>query len=134
LIRLGRGRDRPDPLARQAALAIAGTRIAIGLGALLATSPAIRALGFSAIGETKALARMAGARDVALGALTLAAGDDRERLRLASLACAAVDAADAASFAAGAGRREEVDRAALLGVPSALAATGVGLWIAKRLR
>jgi hypothetical protein len=131
---LRRRPDRPDPLARQAALAIAGARIAIGLGALLATGPAIRGLGFGASGETKALARLAGARDVALGALTAAASEDRERLRLASLACAAVDAADAASFAAGAARREQVDRAALLGVPSALAAAGAGLWIAGRLR
>jgi hypothetical protein len=130
---LGRREDRPDPLAREAAIAIAATRIAIGLGALLATRPAIRGLGFSPRGETKALARMAGARDLALGVLTVAASDRRDSLRLASLVCAAVDAADAASFAAGAARREEVDRAALLGVPSALAATGAGLWIASRL-
>lgn len=130
---IGLGRRRPDPLAREAAIGIAGIRIAIGLAALLATRPAIRGLGFSSRGETKALARMAGARDIALGTLTLAASDDRERLRLASLTCAAVDAADAASFAAGAGRREDVDRAALLGIPSAVAATGAGLWIASRL-
>jgi len=109
-------------------------RIAIGAAALLATGPALRGLGFGARAETKALARMAGARDVALGALTLAAADHRDRLRLASLACAAVDAADAASFAAGLARREGIDRAAALGVPSAAAATGAGLWIASRLR
>jgi Domain of unknown function (DUF4267) len=129
-----RGDRHRNPLARDAAIGIAAARIAIGLGVLLATRRAIRGLGFSPRGESAALARMAGARDIALGALTLAAAPDRDRLRLASLACAAVDAADAASFAAGAARGEGVERAAMLGIPSAVAATGAGLWIATRLR
>jgi hypothetical protein len=131
---LGQRRSRPpNALARDAAIGIATARIAIGLGALLATRRAIRGLGFSPHGEIQALARMAGARDIALGALTLAAAPDRDGLRLASLACAAVDAADAASFAAGAARGEGVERAAMLGIPSAVAATVAGLWIASRL-
>ena len=71
-----------------------------GSGALLATRPALRGLGFA---ETDAaglaLGRLAGGRDVAIGLLTLAARDDPGALRAAALVAAAVDAADALTFA-----------------------------------
>src|ERR1700709_115441 len=92
-------RRRSDPLARQAVLGIAAGRIAIGVGAMFVTGPALRALGFAEIDAAgTALGRIAGGRDIALGLLALAARDDRKALRAAALAGAAVDAADAVSF------------------------------------
>jgi hypothetical protein len=50
-----------DPLGRQTVLAIAAGRIAIGVGALFATGPALRALGFAETDAAgRALARRAG--------------------------------------------------------------------------
>src|ERR1700760_5041840 len=95
-----RRRRKPDPLARAAVLGIAGGRIAIGVGALLATRPALKALGFEATDtSTRALARIAGGRDIALGLLTIAVRDDREALREATAVAAAVDLGDAIAFA-----------------------------------
>src|ERR1700709_1473564 len=66
-------RRRSDPLARQAVLGIAAGRIAIGVGAMFVTGPALRALGFAEIDAAgTALGRMAGGRDIALGLLPLA--------------------------------------------------------------
>ncbi|HVW47388.1 MAG TPA: hypothetical protein VHA76_10070, partial [Solirubrobacterales bacterium] len=71
-------RRRPDPLARAAILGVAAGRITIGVGALVATRPTLKALGFEAADtSTRALARIAGGRDVALGLLAFAARDDR---------------------------------------------------------
>src|ERR1700760_4281685 len=95
-----RRRRQPDPLARAAVLGIAGGRIAIGFGAMLATRPALKALGFEASDTSaRALARIAGGRDIALGLLTFAARDDRAALREATAAAAAVDLGDAIAFA-----------------------------------
>jgi hypothetical protein len=124
---------RIDPRGRQLVLAIAAGRVAIGLGALLATRPALRALGFA---ETDAaglaLGRIAGGRDIALGLLTLAARDDVKVLRTAGLAAAAVDASDAISF--GFAARDPVTRrAGLGGVVSGSAAALTGVWAWRRL-
>src|SRR4051794_29889912 len=85
-----------DPEVRKVILGIAAGRLAIGGSALLATRPALGALGFP---DTDAsgyvLARLAGGRDLALGALTLLARDDPRALRTLTLATAGVDAADA---------------------------------------
>ncbi len=127
-------RRRIDPEAKQALLTVAGARVAIGVGALVATGPALRGLGFGAAGpRATTLARAAGSRDVALGLLTVAARNDRSRLRTAGLAAAGVDAADAVTFGllardpelrfAGAG-------SSLAGVAAAL----VGTWACSRLR
>ena len=126
-------RRQPDPLARQAVLAIAAGRIAIGVGTLLATRPAIGALGF---GETDssglALAKLAGGRDLALGAVTLALRDDPAALRAAALAGAALDGADALTFILATGD-PETRRAGLNGVLSGGAAALAGLWAWRRL-
>ena len=75
----------PDPLARAAVLAVAGGRVAIGLGAFFATRKALGLLGFERPGgATVALARLAGGRDIALGLHALAASSDRRRLREAA--------------------------------------------------
>lgn len=125
--------EKPDPLARQAVLGIAAGRLAIGVGALLATGPALKVLGFPATDTGgRALARLAGSRDIALAAFTFAARDDATALRQAALLAGAVDFADAVSFAI-VGRDPGAARAAAQGVASGGAATVVGLWAWRRL-
>jgi hypothetical protein len=128
-----RRRRKPDPLARAAVLGIAGGRIAIGAGALLATRPALKALGFEASDTSaRALARIAGGRDLALGLLTFAARDDKARLREIAAVAAAVDLADAICFGI-AGRDPVAGRAAVQGILAGGGATLVGAWAVRRL-
>jgi hypothetical protein len=128
-----RRRRKPDPLARAAVLGVAGGRIAIGVAALLATRPALKVLGFEASDTSaRALARIAGGRDIALGLLTFAARDDRERLREAAALATAVDLGDAICFGI-AGRDPAAGRAAVQGVLSGGGATVVGAWAIRRL-
>jgi len=128
-----RRRRKPDPLARAAVLGIAGGRIAIGVGAMLATRPALKILGFEASDTSaRALARIAGGRDIALGLLTFAARDDRERLRETAVVAAAVDLGDAICFGI-AGRDPAAGRAAVQGILSGSAGAAVGAWAVRRL-
>ncbi|MFN8218075.1 MAG: hypothetical protein U0R71_15900 [Solirubrobacterales bacterium] len=122
-----------DPLARQVVLAVAAGRIAVGSGALLATRPALRGLGFAETDASGlALAKLAGGRDLALGAVTLALRDRPAALRTAALAAAALDVADAVTFAlAGAGPATR--QAGIRGVVSGGAAAALGLWAWRRL-
>ena len=123
-----------DSTGRAVALQLAAGRIAVGVAASFATKPALRALGF---GETEAagtaLARMLGARDLALAAATVAARDDRAALRATTRAAAALDAGDAIAFL-WALRDPRTRKAGLSGGLSAGAAAGAGLWAARRLR
>ena len=75
---------------------------------------------------------MAGARDIALAALQLQSIDDPDKLRDATLAAVAADAADIAIFLA-AGRHPELRRASAMSAPLAIAAVIGGLWMADRL-
>jgi hypothetical protein len=128
-----RRRRQPDPLARAAVLGIAGGRIAIGVAATLATRPALKALGFEASDTSaRALARLAGGRDIALGLLILAARDDRARLLEVTAVAGAVDLGDAICFGI-AGRDPAAGRAAVQGILTAGAATAVGAWAVRRL-
>ncbi|MGC1166340.1 MAG: DUF4267 domain-containing protein [Solirubrobacterales bacterium] len=122
-----------DPLGRQTVLAIAAGRIAIGVAALLATRPALKALGFAETNATSlALGRIAGGRDIALGLLTLTARDDREALRLVALAATAVDASDALTFGIAA-RDPLARRAGIGGVVAGSGAAIAGAWAWRRL-
>jgi hypothetical protein len=126
-------RRRIDPFGRQAVLAIGAGRVAIGAGTLLATRPGLRALGFAETDATgSALAKVIGARDLALGAVTLAARDDREALRAAALAATALDAADALAFGLALGD-PETRQAGITGLAAAAAATLAGAWAWRRL-
>jgi len=126
-------RRKPDPLARAAVLGIAAGRIGIGVGALLATRPALKVLGFDASDTSaRALTRIAGGRDVALGLLTFAARDDRAALREVAATAAAVDLGDAICFGI-AGRDPVAGRAAVQGILSGGAAAAVGAWALRRL-
>jgi uncharacterized protein DUF4267 len=122
-----------DPKARRVALQIGGTRVAIGVGALLATRPALRALGFGEPEATGlALAKLAGGRDIAIGALTLAARDDVEGLRTLLLVSSACDVADAVGLGLSV-RHPETRRAGIGGIASGSAAALAGLWAYRRL-
>lgn len=123
-----------DSLARTLALQLAAGRLAVGASTTFATSPALRALGFGETGAAGiALARVLGARDLALGSLAVAARDDRAALRSATLAAAALDAADAAAFVV-ALRDPATRQGGLRGLFFAGGAAAAGFWTARRLR
>jgi len=126
-------RARIDPLARQAAIAIAAGRLALGAGALLTPGAALKALGFKKFeGTSLALTRLVGTRDVAVALLTLAARNNLRALRTATAVSAAVDAGDALSLGL-AGRDPAARHAGVVGVASGGAAALAGLWAWRRL-
>jgi hypothetical protein len=107
-------------------------RVAIGVGMLAAPEPALRLLGFVEVSPaTAVVGRIAGIRDLVLGAVTLTALEDRDRLRAASLANSAADAGDMLAFALALGGDERP--AGERGLAAALPATVAGLWTAWRL-
>jgi hypothetical protein len=114
-------------------LGIAAGRIGIGVGAMFATRPALKVLGFDGSDtSSRSLARIAGGRDIALGLLTFAVRDDRAALREATAVAAAVDLGDAIVFGI-AGRDPAAGRAAVQGILSGGAAAIVGAWATRRL-
>ena len=128
-----RQRRRMDSRTRQIALQIGGTRVALGTTIFLATRPALRAMRFPEPGPTGvALAKLGGGRDIAIGALTLGALSDRERLRTVILASNLCDLADAAAFAFAA-RDPQMRLPALTGVLSGAVAASAGCWAWRRL-
>lgn len=107
-------------------------RVVIGLGLLAAPEMSARMLGFEEVNPaTVAVSRVAGVRDFVLGIATLAALDDRDRLRAATLANAAADAGDTLAFGVALGTSER--RAAVLGLTAALPAAFAGIWTSWRL-
>jgi hypothetical protein len=121
--------------ARRVAIGIAGGRIALGVGALIATRPALRALGFPGTDSSgHALARLAGGRDLALGALTLAARDRTGPLRALVLAGASLDAADALTLGLAGRKDSELRLAGIGGVVSGGGAALAGAWAWRRLQ
>lgn len=122
-----------DSKARQVAIEIGASRVVMGLGIFLATRPTVRWLGFGEPGPTgMALAKLGGGRDIAIGALTLAARDDRQALRTALLISSACDLADAAALGISA-RHPETRKAGIGGVFSGGIAAAAGLWAWRRL-
>jgi hypothetical protein len=126
-------RRRIDPLGRQLTLALGAGRVGLGIGALFVTGPTLRAMGFGQTdGPGRALAKLAGGRDLALGLLTLASRDDAAALRTVTLAAAVLDGADAFSLALAA-RDGDSRRAGLGGVVSGGAAAIAGAYAWHRL-
>jgi hypothetical protein len=122
------------PDVRALALVSGMGRLAIGVGLALAPRAALGALGFTdASPGMVTISRIAGGRDIVLGVATLASLGDARDLRRVSLANAAVDAGDAATFAAGLAAGEDVRAASLRGVAAAVPAALAGLWVARRL-
>lgn len=128
-----RKQQRIDPRARQVALQIGTARLAMGIGIFFATQPALRALGFGSTEEVgEALAKLGGGRDIAIGALTLSARDDRKALRSALLISSACDLTDALALGVSA-RHPKTRRAGIGGIVSGSAAALAGLWAWRRL-
>ncbi|HWJ42518.1 MAG TPA: DUF4267 domain-containing protein [Solirubrobacterales bacterium] len=124
---------RTDRRARQLALTIGAGRVAMGVGILFATRPALRRMGFGTTDASgEALAKLGGGRDIALGAMTLAARDDRRALRTAILVSGACDAADALALGISAGR-PETRQAGIGGVIAGGGAAAACLWAWHRL-
>ena len=122
-----------DPKARQLALAIGATRMALGVAILFGTRPALRGMGFGrADASGEALAKLGGGRDLALAAMTLAARDDRQALRSVILVSGACDAADAVTLGLSAGR-PETRQAGIGGTLAGSGAAAACLWIWRRL-
>jgi|SRR5215218_1407712 len=122
-----------DPQGRQLALVLGAARLGLGVGALFATRPLLKILLFGktdAVGES--LGKLAGARDLTLGALTLAARDDAATLRRLTLTAAALDAADAVAFGLAA-RQPRLRLAGIGGVISGGGAAVAGAWAWRRL-
>lgn len=122
-----------DGRARTLASGLGVSRVALGAGIFFATQPALRAMGFGATNASgEAVARIGGARDLALGALTLAARDDREALRAALLISGACDLADAVAMGVSA-RHPETREAGIGGVIAGGAAAAACFWARRRL-
>jgi len=127
------GRAKIDPKARQMAAGIGTARLAMGIGIFFVTQPALRALRFGGTDASgEAVAKLGGGRDIAIGALTLAALDDRRALRTTLLLSSSCDLADAVALGVSA-RRPETRGAGIGGVLSGGAAAAAGFWAARRL-
>jgi hypothetical protein len=120
-------------LDRLVAIGLAAGRVGIGVGLWLAPGLSAKALGFGEPdGPTLAVGRIAATRDLVLGALQLAALNDRERLARISGAVAACDAGDTLTFAL-ALRDPATRTAGVRGIGAAFAATVAGAWLSRRL-
>jgi hypothetical protein len=128
-----RRQRRMDSRARQVALQIGGSRVALGTAIFLATRPALRAMRFPEPGPTGvALAKLGGGRDIAIGVLTLSARSDPDRLRTLLLVSNLCDLADAAAFGFAA-RAPQMRAPGISGVLSGSAAAIAGFWAWRRL-
>ncbi|HYH54687.1 MAG TPA: DUF4267 domain-containing protein [Solirubrobacterales bacterium] len=127
------GKKQMDPLGQQIAFAIGAGRVGVGIGTFFATRPALRALGFGESDATgRTFARILGARDLGVGALTLALRDDPNALRNVILASTCLDLADAVAFGT-ATATSETRRGGLTGVAFGGAAAVAGFWAWRRL-
>ncbi len=107
--------------------------MALGTGLLFATQPALRGMGFGSTNASgEAVTRIGGGRDLALGALTLAARDDREALRAVLFVSGACDVADAVAMGISA-RHPETRQAGIGGVVAGGAAAAACFWARRRL-
>ena len=126
----------PERLPRLVAIGLAAGRLAIGAGIWLAPERSWKALGFGdrrPEGPALVLGRLAATRDLAIGAWTLAALEDPERLRRVVATVATVDGADSLAFALVLREGPELRQAAIRGLVAAVPATLVGAWAASRL-
>lgn len=126
-------RRRIDPKARQVAMQIGGSRVALGASIFLATRPVLRTMRFPEPGPSGvALAKLGGGRDIAMGAVTLSALSDPDRLRTVMLVSNLCDLADAAAFVFAA-RDPQMRLPGISGVLSGAGAAAAGFWAWRRL-
>lgn len=119
---------------RRLAALLAYARIGVGASVWAAPRGSMRALGFDPDNpQVMALARLAGTRDLALGAGAAATASDAHAASTMLRVNAAVDALDSLAFAIALVRRRGIDRAAAMGTLSAAAAATAGLVLARRL-
>ena len=124
---------RVDSRARLVAVQIGGSRVTLGTAIFLATRPVLRAMRFPEPGPTGvALAKLGGGRDIAIGALTLGALSDPDRLRTVILVSNLCDLADAAAFGFAA-RDPQMRLPGVTGVLAGAAAATAGFWAWRRL-
>lgn len=127
------GKKQMDLLGQQTALAIGASRLGVGIGTFFATRPALRALGFSESDATgRTFARILGARDIGVGALTLAVRHDPSALRNVILVSSCLDLADAVAFGT-ATANPETRRGGLTGIAFGGGAAVAGFWAWRRL-
>jgi hypothetical protein len=133
---LRRRRHRRDPrsrLERAVGAGLAWARVGVGAAAWLAPRSSMRLLGFDpANPQVMALARLAGTRDLALGAVAVSTHRDPHAAATVAGLNAGVDALDALAFLIALVRRQGIDRSALLGSGSATVAAATGAWLARR--
>lgn len=126
-------RRKSDPRAWRLALALGLARTGLGVGALFFTRATLKALLF---GETdasgRALAKLAGGRDLALGLATLAARNDEASLKRLTRTAGILDAADAVAMCLVA-RDPRMRLAGLGGAASGAGGAALSAWAAKRL-
>jgi hypothetical protein len=127
-------RRKSDPRARRLALGLGAARVGLGVGALFFTRPTLRAMLF---GESdpagRSFAKLLGGRDLALGAMTLAAARGEEgELRRVTLAAGLLDGADAVGMGLAA-RDRGARPAAVAGALSGAAGALLSAWAGSRL-
>ena len=131
-----RDRRRRGPAGAERVLgaALAGGRIAIGVGIWAAPSLTAKALGMVTWhGESLAVARLAATRDLILGAWLAAELRDGGKPLAPAIALTACDAGDALTFSLLATQDSEPGPG-LRGVAAAGPATVAGAWLVARLR
>jgi hypothetical protein len=126
---LGRTVDR-----RALGIGIGVARVAVGIGATAAPVPSVRMLGIDTATARRAvvLARMAAARDLALGVGTVVAARRGRDTAAWLLAGAAADAADAVIIGTALRQRGIRSAAGWLAVAAALGAAVAGVVVARR--
>jgi hypothetical protein len=130
-----RGRKRLSDEERLVGGFLAAGRIAIGIGIWAAPSLAAKGLGMKQWdGEALAVARLAGTRDMLLGAWLASELRDGGKPLGPAVALTACDAGDALAFALLAARGGDSSAAGMRGLATAGPATAVGAWLVSRLR
>jgi hypothetical protein len=133
MLRRRGARDPRGPLERAVGAGLAWARVGIGAAAWLAPRGSMRLLGFDpANAQVMSLARLAGTRDLALGAVAVSTHRDPGTAATVAGLNAAVDALDAVAFLIALLRRQGIDRASSLGAGGAAAAALTGAWLARR--
>jgi len=116
------------------AMGLAIGRLALGAAILAAPRPALGTLGFNPDEpQARTLARLTATRDLATGALAVAALDDARATRRIALVNAAIDAGDAVAFALAFRMDRSGGLRAAMGAPAALVASAAGVLLARRL-
>ncbi len=132
---MGKRRKRLGDDEKIVGAALAVGRMAIGAGFWIAPAVAAKALGVKPMNsETLAVSRLAGTRDLILGAWLGAELRDGGRPLAPAVAVMACDAADTLTFAllTAAGMQER--KPGLRGLAGAGPATAAGAWLVSRLR